>query len=257
MKNLALVESKSLREEHINQIEVLEKVKAIKYLTNDMIVSTKQAADYYEVGKEAIKAVINRNFKEIKRDGLKVLKGIELSIFKGQLQDATHLKYVSAFTIIPRRALLRIGMLLTESRVAEEIRTHLLNSEENKPEFTPETAIKTFRLINKILDEVAAPPENKLETAKNIFGKAGIDIPVTIDEINTVTCNQKLYLNANFFENLMKKNNWSKVDLAKRVGTTRNHIWRLISGTSAVGPTLERKFIKAFPQFQNSLFKIK
>ena len=39
MNNLALVESKSLREEHINHTEVLEKVKAIKYLTKDHIVS--------------------------------------------------------------------------------------------------------------------------------------------------------------------------------------------------------------------------
>src|SRR5690554_5943030 len=115
MNNLALVESKSLREEHIDQVEVLEKIKAIEYMTDDMIVSVEQAAGYYEVDKEAINSVIRRSKDELSSDGLKVLRGKELKLFKGNVQDDHSLKYASHFTIIPRRALLRIGMLLTES----------------------------------------------------------------------------------------------------------------------------------------------
>lgn len=111
MNNLILTESKSLRQENIDKVEVLEKVKAVKYLTKDFICSVEQAAEYYEVPKETITTIYNRNIEELSADGYKVLRGDELSKFKSEFQDEIQLKGVPNFAIIPRRALLRIGML--------------------------------------------------------------------------------------------------------------------------------------------------
>lgn len=49
---------------------------------------------------------------------------------KSKVQNEHTLKYASQFTIIPRRALLRIGMLLRDSEAASQVRTMLLNKEE-------------------------------------------------------------------------------------------------------------------------------
>lgn len=133
MNNLALTESKSLRDENISKVEVLEKVKAIEYMTDDMIVSVEQAVNYYEVDKRTIERQISQNYEELKTDGLKILKGEELKNFKATVTNVGTLKYASQFTIIPRRALLRIGMLLRDSEVAAEVRTMLLNKEESAP----------------------------------------------------------------------------------------------------------------------------
>lgn len=135
-ENLILVENKEKREELIGHLEVLDKVKAITYLTKDLIVTTEQAANFYDVDYDAIKTVLRRNKEEFNGDGVTVLRGSELKTLKEELtksQNDTPLigTRVNALTIITKRALLRIGMLLTESAVAEQVRNYLLNLEEN------------------------------------------------------------------------------------------------------------------------------
>ena len=60
-KSMKYVESKILRDETINNVsyDFLDKMKVVPYLTNDMVISTSQAANYYECGLEAIKTIIN------------------------------------------------------------------------------------------------------------------------------------------------------------------------------------------------------
>lgn len=126
MNTNALIESKSLRESVIDRTEVLEKVKNLSMLPDGLDVSIEMAANYYEVGKEAINSCIKDNRSELEADGLKVLKGNELRSFK----DISVIgKNARSFTIIPRRALLRIGMLLRDSVVAQTVRTYLLDTE--------------------------------------------------------------------------------------------------------------------------------
>lgn len=127
IKSDALLESKTLRESVINRTDVLDKVKKLTTLPDDLHVSIDMAAAYYEVGKEAINSLIKDNREELESDGLKVLRGSELMSFKDMGVIG---KNTSAFTIIPRRALLRIGMLLRDSSVARQVREYLLNVEE-------------------------------------------------------------------------------------------------------------------------------
>ncbi|MEV2886637.1 hypothetical protein ABNE25_21355, partial [Paenibacillus larvae] len=111
----ALIESKTLRESVIDRTEVLDKVKKLSMLPDDVNISVEMAAKYYEVGKETINSVIKVNRNELESDGLKVLTGAELMSLKDMGVIG---KNTASFTIIPRRAVLRIGMLLRDSQVA-------------------------------------------------------------------------------------------------------------------------------------------
>lgn len=134
-KSMKYVESKILRDETINNVsyDFLDKMKVVPYLTNDMVISTSQAANYYECGLEAIKTIIKRNRAEFENDGMIVLKGKDLKAFKkeiGEVQSEPTLTYASSLTILPKRSLLRIGMILTNNELATKVRNYLLNIEE-------------------------------------------------------------------------------------------------------------------------------
>lgn len=153
MKNeLILTESKTMRSEFIENIDVLDKIKAIQYLSKDLLLSIEQVANYYEVGTSAIESIILRNRDELDEDGLKVLKGKELSGFRKEVCDLQSegdkiSPKARAFTIIPKRAMLRIGMLLIESDVAKQVRTYLLNIQETATDEQHKWAVQ--RMVGK------------------------------------------------------------------------------------------------------------
>ena len=140
---LILVESKSMRDQMVSNAtdermnEVLNKVKGLILLPDETNVTTEMVASYYEVDKEAILYHIRNNKEELESDGLKVLKGKELKEFKDFLTNGglPHQSFIgeraSALTIIPRRGILRLGMLLRDSIIAKSVRTYLLNVENN------------------------------------------------------------------------------------------------------------------------------
>lgn len=129
-----IINDLNLRNELITKVEVLDKVKVVKLMPNHLFVGTEDAANYFEVNVEAIKSIIKRNRDELISDGLFVFKNHELKNLKNEnLQKEDGTLYVGkkckAYTAIPKRALLRIAMLLTKSTVAAQIRDYLLNLE--------------------------------------------------------------------------------------------------------------------------------
>ena len=134
-KELIYTESKTLRNETLNSIsyDFLDKIKVIPYLTEDMVVTVQQAANYYECSMDTIKTLIKRNRNEFEDDGMTVLKGQELKNFKEDLgvgSNEPNLAYASSLTLLTKRSLLRIGMLMTSNLLATKIRNYLLNIEE-------------------------------------------------------------------------------------------------------------------------------
>ena len=134
-KELIYTESKTLRNETLNSIsyDFLDKIKVIPYLTEDMVVTVQQAANYYECSMDTIKTLIKRNRDEFEDDGMTVLKGQELKNFKEDLgvgSNEPSLAYASSLTLLTKRSLLRIGMLMTSNLLATKIRNYLLNIEE-------------------------------------------------------------------------------------------------------------------------------
>lgn len=136
-KELIYTESKTLRNETLDNVsyDFLDKMKVIPYLTDDMVVTVQQAANYYECSMDTIKTLIKRNREEFEEDGMVVLTGTELNDFKEKvLQGSNEPDKISSktrsLTLIAKRSLLRIGMLMTSNLLATKIRNYLLNIEE-------------------------------------------------------------------------------------------------------------------------------
>lgn len=135
-KGLIYTESKTAREETIDTVEYdfLDKMKAIVYLTDTMVLSLDQVANYYESTKKSVDTIISRNKEEFLND-IQVLRGGELKEFKekvtllhgeGELNNRT-----PSLTLMNKRALLRVGMIMTNNAMATRIRNYLLNLEED------------------------------------------------------------------------------------------------------------------------------
>lgn len=135
-KELIYTESKTARDETINTVEFdfLDKMKAIIYLTDEMVLSLDQVAAYYESTKKTVDTIITRNKEEFLED-IKVIRGEELRKFKekvtllhgeGELDNRT-----PSLTLMNKRALLRVGMIMTGNAMATRIRNYLLNLEED------------------------------------------------------------------------------------------------------------------------------
>jgi hypothetical protein len=122
----ALTTSREVRERHAGRTEVLDKVRALKMLPGDTYVTTEMVAAYYEVGVEAIKTLTKDNRAELESDGYDVIEGAQLRSFKDLSGIGGRARSLALF---PRRAVLRLGMLLRDSTVARQVRDYLLNAE--------------------------------------------------------------------------------------------------------------------------------
>ena len=124
--------SKDIRDSYIMRVEVLDKVKQLAMLPDNENMTLRQVAEYYEVGVEVVRKTIQRHREELLSDGMKKLAGAELDEYKKSLSvNVPELHKVPSTQLMPRRAVLRMGMVLRNSKVAEKIRTYLLEAEEN------------------------------------------------------------------------------------------------------------------------------
>lgn len=145
MNEIDLLENKEYREKLVAKVEVLEKVKKLLLIPGTEVCTIKQASEFYEVDDATIKMLIMRNREELQEDGLKSLSGTETKEFLGSnkllprnLRGGFEIEGIEGIrfnnksnVLLPRRAILRIGMLLRDSAVAKEIRSQLLNIEES------------------------------------------------------------------------------------------------------------------------------
>lgn len=165
-KSDALIESKSLRESVIDRTDVLDKVKKLLMLPDNLHISVEMAAEYYEVGIRAITSLIHDNRDELKSDGLRIIRGNELISLK---EMGIVGKNTAGFTIIPRRAVLRIGMLLRDSEVAKTVRDYLLNVEEVARKEIPQSINNAAELEMKRVRVEAMLKNAKVREAKLIM----------------------------------------------------------------------------------------
>jgi len=122
-----------MRDEYVFKDSVLERVKALPVLAGTLEVTVEMSANFYEVPAETVRTILKRHRQEFNEYGeSRVLRGAQLKGFC-EVQDEPHNAIdtkVRNLTLISRRGLLRIGMLLTESEVARSVRSYLLNVEE-------------------------------------------------------------------------------------------------------------------------------
>jgi hypothetical protein len=152
MNELVLLESRTARQDRltdVNDDRALETINKAKALLMAMwqgtgIATTEQMAEYYEVHNDTVKKVYQRNREELDLDGVKTLKGQVLKdYFKsisetrmvdgGDMMSPTGTRINSSLLIWTPRAALRLGMLLRDSLVAQQVRTILLDVAEQQP----------------------------------------------------------------------------------------------------------------------------
>lgn len=151
-KSDALIESKSLRESVINKVDVLDKVKSLQMLPDDIHITVEMAAIYFEVERKIIEKTVQRNRDELELDGLKVLSGKRLSDFKSASGINSR---TPSLTLIPRRAILRMGMLLRDSEVAKLVRSYLLDNEKDTRETNIVQIPTELNLLGQISDAIS------------------------------------------------------------------------------------------------------
>jgi len=124
---IILVESSTMRKQYCNENNtlILDKVGQLVTLPESGWATTENVAKFYEVPTNTIKDLASRNKVELITDGYKVI-----SINDFREADSPSLKSKArSIAIFPRRAVLRIGMLLRDSSVAKLVRNYLLNTE--------------------------------------------------------------------------------------------------------------------------------
>lgn len=129
---LVLTESRTARQQYSTRIDVLEKVRAIPLLPDDLHVTTEGVAAFFDVATTTVRQLVHRNQNELKANGLRVLRGGELADFVSDNVSLTNLLSSKArsLTLFDRRTLLNVAMLLRDSEVARQVRRYLLDSEQ-------------------------------------------------------------------------------------------------------------------------------
>ena len=177
MNMMETILTKKQREENIGKIEVLDKVGKLLSLGKTEFSTLKQVSEYFGVPEETIKTVIARHRNELNTDGLKCynIDEINKSLKMKLLSQEQHIKVISidgekitipnrGITLFPKRAILRIGMLLKKSKVAAELRSRLLDVYE-AGENTPQNNGKTIVENNLNLIETEKEIRDKLAKA--------------------------------------------------------------------------------------------
>lgn len=167
-KELELMESRELRNELIDRTEVLEKVRELILLPNTEIATIEQVAGYYKVKLDTLQRYVTRNNKELEDNGYRKYKQNEIvSMFERNghgvqiVSERTYKEVVfsngekikinnTGLRLFNKRAILNIGMLLEGSKVAKQVRTYLLDSEEKLEED------KKIELIDELDEETKA-----------------------------------------------------------------------------------------------------
>lgn len=159
-----LLDDRDLRDKYVEKFEVLDSVKKLLLLPGTELLTVKQVADYYSVDEKAIEKVYARHEEELVSDGmckrkyreLSNLQYVGLKTAKGKVtfsfEDGTEFDYPTRGTrVFPRRAILRVGMLLRDSEIAKEVRTQLLNIEEKT---STETKLKDIEEEQRLMLDV-------------------------------------------------------------------------------------------------------
>ncbi|MFD3485174.1 hypothetical protein [Streptomyces sp. NPDC058665] len=133
---VTLLESRTMRVEHLGCVEVLDKVKALIMLPDGIHNTTDGVARYFEVSTGVIRQLTARHRAELSENGMQVLRGPDLREYQSDNMslssgsDRSYPQRRSGLTLYTRRAVLNIAMLLRDSDIARRVRTYLLDAEE-------------------------------------------------------------------------------------------------------------------------------
>lgn len=165
----ALTTSQEVRQRHAGRTEVLDKVKALMLLADDMHATLPLVANYFGVSEKTIESVVLDHRQELEANGLRVLRGADLREFATSFEEGTNPvgPKTRSLAVFNRRAILNIAMLLRDSAVARDVRAMLLDAAERLPDLA--TADGQIELLSRMLD--VARRNKALETANAVQAK--------------------------------------------------------------------------------------
>lgn len=169
-----MVDNKKLRQRYIDRVEILDKVKALMLIPKLEMVTIHQVANFYEVDVSVINKCLLRNSDEIYADGVALKKPRDFGKMRkgtkclfpevGKTANSTTYQIADNITVVipnrgircfSKRAVLRIGMLLRDSKVAKEVRTQLLNMADHVQSENPQVLTAEIDNEQELLMEVA------------------------------------------------------------------------------------------------------
>lgn len=170
---ITLTDDKELRQKYIDRVDVLDKVKNLLMIPSMELMTMRQVAEYYEVDVQTVKKQFQRNKDEFVSDGSTMKTSLffkeffngtkcpvkNIETMKGKVvvkidENTTLIIPSRGIRVFPKRAVLRMGMLLRDSVIAQEVRTQLLNIVENVTSENPEKAIEEIENEQKYLNDI-------------------------------------------------------------------------------------------------------
>ncbi|MEU3575572.1 hypothetical protein AB0H24_03960 [Streptomyces globisporus] len=137
-KEVALLESRTLRGEQMGRVDVLDKVKSLVMLPDGIHVRTEDVGRYFEVSTGAVRRLTDRHQGEFTENGMRVLRGADLRSFHSDMESLwsgdgveSYPQAATQLRLYTRRTVLNIAMLLRDSDIARCVRTYLLDAEES------------------------------------------------------------------------------------------------------------------------------
>lgn len=145
-----ILESSTVRSQQVDRVHVLDKVKAVVLLPDDLHATTEMVASFYEVPSKTITTLVQRNRSELESNGLTTLRGAGLREFKDRFRAnlSSDVLQAARLTLFPRKAILNVGQLLADSPVAKAVRGYLLEVEAAAPPDLRKSAYQ--RLVEKV-----------------------------------------------------------------------------------------------------------
>ncbi|MFF1645091.1 hypothetical protein [Streptomyces sp. NPDC058240] len=135
---VALLESRALRVEQMERVDVLDKVKSLVMLPDGIHLRTEDVARYFEVSTTAVRRLTDRHQNELMENGMQVLRGADLrsfhsdmmSLWAGEVPES-YPQAATRLRVYTRRTVLNVAMLLRDSDIARCVRTYLLDAEQD------------------------------------------------------------------------------------------------------------------------------
>ncbi|WP_249355313.1 phage antirepressor KilAC domain-containing protein [Nocardia farcinica] len=202
---------------------MLDKVGALRALPDDMHVTTDMVAAFYGVPVKTIQTVVLRNQEEIAGDGYRVSTR---SAFEATFNMKAP-SSASRIALFPRRAVLRVGMLLRDSAVARRVRDMLLDVEaQSRPAELSEDEIVLRALeiqqgkIRALTAENQALTEKVAEDAPKVHYVELYVADSDLLKFRTVAAANDV--GEDWMRDLLLEKNWIYVETERRWSNTKN-----------------------------------
>lgn len=258
-----ILEKEELRQEILNNnrsLNIMNKYKTITTINNTEYETLDRVAKYFEVDYECIKKLVQNNKRELIKNGLLILKGketreilggdnISLHNYKGYFISDNRKFNNRSNTLVNKRCFLNMAMLLRDSKVAQEIRSKMLDiilngNSDNETLIINNTELlekieeqnKTINELLKMIEGLSDKIDNLNENSKTLTTKNDDVTVINITNLDKF----KTYLNSLDDNTIMGKKEY--VDLFNKYEFYHKKI----------GITLFNKFMIKQKQFKTS-----